>query len=277
MNKRLRLAASMIGPVSLCWGLMTMPVVLSQTPPRVQVPQREQISAPERTPLEDPSLAERPVRYEQVIVKPSEGYFAGFGGYTFGGKFDSDNSATFNGATFGNRNLADSAVVGAKAGGFFPEQLSWLGVEAEVFRTTPHVEQEGSAPGSHVSVTTLAINAIARAQLACERKLERAEQVTERFTIQYEREFCRLQPYAGVGVGIFWLDASNSNFSAHANFVPGLNVLGGVRYYMTGRVSMFTEYKYNRATFNFVGPAGLAGFGGVYSINHLVGGFSYHY
>jgi hypothetical protein len=40
---------------------------------------------------------------------------------------------------------------------------------------------------------------------------------------------------------------------------------------------MFTEYKYNRATFNFVGVSGLGGFQGVYSVNHIVGGISYHY
>jgi len=126
-------------------------------------------------------------------------------------------------------------------------------------------------------VTTLAINAIARAQLACETRKTHTEQVTQRLTIQYEQEFCRLQPYAGGGLGINWVNISNSTFSAHANYVPGFNALAGVRYYVTDRIAMFTEYKYNRATFDFVGVQGLAGFHGVYSINHIVGGLSYHY
>jgi opacity protein-like surface antigen len=205
------------------------------------------------------------------------GRFAAFGGYTFGGKFDAEGVGLLNGASFGNGSLANSAVVGAKAGGFFPESLNWFGVEAELFNTTPHIEQQGAAAGSHMRVTTLAINAIARAQFACEKKHLDTEQVTERFAFHYVTEFCRLQPYAGVGLGIYWVDISNSTFAAHANFVPGFNALTGVRYYLTDRIAMFTEYKYNRATFNFAGVQGLAGFEGVYSINQIVGGISYHY
>ena len=146
-----------------------------------------------------------------------------------------------------------------------------------MFNTTPNIEQQGAAPGSHMRVTTLAINAIARAQFDCKKKHLDTEKVTERFAFHYVTEFCRLQPYAGVGLGIYWMDISNSTFAAHANFVPGLNVLGGVKYFITDRIAMFTEYKYNRATFNFSGVQGLAGFEGTYSINHVVAGFSYHY
>ena len=219
----------------------------------------------------------RGTQNEQVILYPTEGYFAVFGGYTFGGKFDAEGTGLFNGASFGNGSLADSAVVGAKAGGFFPDSLSWFGVEGELFNTTPNIEQQGAAAGSHMRVTTLAINAIGRARFACEKKHLDTEQVTERFAFHYVTEFCRLQPYAGVGLGINWVDISNSSFSAHENFALGFNALAGVRYHFTDRIAMFTEYKYNRATFNFAGVQGLAGFEGVYSINHIVGGFSYHY
>ena len=232
----------------------------------------ERITADPETPA--PSSA---MQSEEVIVHPTEGYFAGFGGYTFGGKFDAEGTGLFNGVSFGNGSLANSAVVGAKAGGFFPQSLNWFGVEAELFNTTPHIEQQGTAAGSHMRVTTFAINAIARAQFACEKKHLETEQVTERFAFHYVAEFCRLQPYAGVGLGIYWVDISNSAFSAHANFVPGFNALAGVRYYFTDRIALFTEYKYNRATFNFAGVQGLAGFEGVYSVNHIVGGISYHY
>ncbi|HKS76453.1 MAG TPA: hypothetical protein VJQ82_24780 [Terriglobales bacterium] len=211
------------------------------------------------------------------MVHPTEGYFAGFGGYTFGGKFDAEGAGVFNGVNFGNGSLASSAVVGAKAGGFFPSSLNWFGVEAELFNTTPNIEQQGAAAGSHMRVTTLAINAIARAQFACENRHVETEQVTERFAFHYVREFCRLQPYAGVGLGIYWVDISNSSFSAHANFVPGFNALAGIRYYVTESIALFTEYKYNRATFHFAGVQGLAGFQGDYSVNHIVGGISYHY
>lgn len=227
---------------------------------------------------DEPRSSPKSVRYEQVLVHPTEGYFAGFAGYSFGGKFDADGIGVLNGVSFGNHNLADSVAYGAKVGGFFPSYLNWFGVEAELFNTTPNIEQQGAAAGSHLRVTTLAINAIARAQFACTSILEQTEQVSDRFEIRYEREFCRVQPYAGVGLGLYWFDLSNSTFSAHANFVPGLNVLGGVRYYVTERIAFFTEYKYNRATVDF-GSAGvqLAGFSGVYSLNQIVWGISYHY
>jgi len=232
----------------------------------------------ERT-AENPEAAptQKGVETQQIIMHPTEVYVAAFGGYTFSGKLSTEGTGTFNGVNFGNGSLADSAVVGAKVGGFFLDSLHWFGVEAELFSTTPHIEQQGAAAGSHMRVTTLAINAIARAQFACEKKPLYTVQETERFALQYATELCRLQPYAGVGLGINWVDISNSTFSAHDNFVPGLNVLAGVRYYFTDHIAMFTEYKYNRVGFGFTGVQGLANFNGVYSINHIVGGISFHF
>ena len=265
------LLVRLLGAAACCGiGMTTVPTAVAQTHNEPGAMERP-ATGPESTP------ATKGVQNEKVLVHPTEGYFATFGGYTFGGKFNAGGTGVFNGVSFGNGSLADSAVVGAKAGGFFPESLNWFGVEAELYNTTPHIEQQGAAAGSHMRVTTLAINAIARAQFKCERKHLDTEQVTERFAFQYETEFCRLQPYAGVGLGLYWVDISNSSFSAHANFVPGFNALAGLRYYFTDRIAMFTEYKYNRATFNFSGVQGLAGFEGTYSINHIVAGFSYHY
>lgn len=243
---------------------------------QVAGPKEPRASEP-TTPNQETPSAQRGPQSEQVVVHPTEGYFGAFGGYAFGGKFDAEGTGLLNGVSFGNGSLASSAVVGAKVGGFFPQSLNWFGVEAELYNTTPHIEQQGSAAGSHMRVTTLAVNAIARGQFACEKKYLETEQVTERFAFQYVTEFCRLQPYAGVGLGLYWVDISNSSFSAHANFVPGFNALGGIRYYFTDRIAMFTEYKYNRATLNFSGVQGLAGFEGVYSINLIVAGFTYHY
>ena len=264
----------LITGVVACCSLVAIasPVVLAQT----AAEKAPRASEPSTTSPEAAASA-KGIQNEQVVLYPTEGYFAAFGGYTFGGKFDAEGIGLFNGASFGNGSLANSAVVGAKAGGFFPNALSWFGVEGELFNTTPHIEQQGAAAGSHMRVTTLAINAIARARFACEKKHLDTEQVTERFAFHYVTEFCRLQPYAGVGLGINWVDISNSSFSAHENFVLGFNALAGIRYYLTDRIAMFTEYKYNRATFNFAGVQGLAGFEGVYSINHIVGGISYHY
>jgi len=241
------------------------------------VAQKESQTSERSTTNPETSSAQKSVQIQQVAVHPTEGYFAGYGGYAFGGKLGGEGTGSFNGVSFGNGSLADSAVVGAKVGGFFPDSLNWFGVEAELFNTTPHIEQQGAAAGSHMRVTTLAINAIARAQFACEKKHLETVQETERFAFEYVSEFCRLQPYAGVGLGINWVAISNSTFSARENFVPGFNGLAGIRYYFTDRVAMFTEYKYNRVGFGFTGTQGLVNFDGVYSINQIVGGISIHY
>jgi opacity protein-like surface antigen len=90
-------------------------------------------------------------------------------------------------------------------------------------------------------------------------------------------DFCRLQPYVGAGVGIFFARASNGTSSSD-NGVPGLNALAGVRYFFTEHVALFGEYKYNRATFEFenIGGSG-AGLKGDYSVSHIVGGLSFHF
>ena len=86
------------------------------------------------------------------------------------------------------------------------------------------------------------------------------------------------KPYAGVGLGVFFARASDTTGSASDNAGPGLNVLAGVRYFMTERVALVGEYKYNRATFDFdtVG-ATAAGLKGDYSASHIVGGLSLHF
>jgi hypothetical protein len=228
--------------------------------------------------------AEPEVKTERIRVRPSETYVAGFGGYTFGGKINNMEGTGFlSGLNLNDRDLADSAVYGGKIGHFFGDRLDWLGIEMEAFNTTPHVEQQGLVPGSHFRVTTLAFNLIGRLKLGCEMKTVRTEPRSRRegirYETQYEREFCRLQPYAGVGLGVFFANLSNNGNSVSDNAVPGLNALGGVRCYFTERIALFAEYKYNYAVFDAStsGPFGGAGFKGDYQVNHVVGGLSFHF
>ena len=220
-------------------------------------------------------------RIERKVLRPSETYLAGFGGYTFGGKLsDVEGAGLLPGVNLGDRDLADAGVYGGKVGHFFGDRMDWLGVEMEAFNTTPHVEQQGLVPGSHFRVTTLAFNLIGRLKLGCEMKTERTEPRSRRegirYETQYEREFCRLQPYGGVGLGVFFANLSNNGNSVSDNAVPGLNALAGVRYYFTERIALFAEYKYNWAALELTnGPIG--GFKGDYQANHVVGGLSFHF
>ena len=229
--------------------------------------------------------AEPEVKTQRIQLRPSETYVAGFGGYTFGGKFNNlEGTGLLSGLNLNDRDLAQSGVYGGKVGHFFRDRLDWLGVEMEAFNTTPHVEQQGPVPGSHFRVTTLAFNFIGRVKLGCEMKTVRTEPRSRREGVRYEtlyeREFCRIQPYAGVGIGVFFANFSTNGTSVSDNAVPGLNALAGLRFYFNERIALFGEYKYNYAVFDAStnGPVGgVAGFKGDYRANHVVGGLSFHF
>lgn len=234
-------------------------------------------------------LAQPETIIEHKHVRPSETYVGGFGGYTFGGGFSGVEGAGFlSGLQGTDRDLADSVVYGGKVGHFFSDRMDWLGLEMEAYNTTPHVKQDGPLPGVHQRVTTLAFNVIGRLKFGCEAKPVRTETRTERdvkvdreirYETHYERDFCRLQPYGGVGLGVFFAELSNNGSSASDNAVPGFNALAGLRYFVAERIALFGEYKYNFAPFEFTGN-GLGGAAGIqadYHANHIVGGLSLHF
>src|SRR5713101_6245754 len=110
------------------------------------------------------------------------------------------------GVTLSDLKLARSTILGAKLG-FFRRPKSWLGVETEFFYTNPHMKQQDitftvlgvpTPPvppfvGAHVRMATWALNLIAR----------------------YPGE--RFQPYAGVGLGIFWARISGQGIGTSAD------------------------------------------------------------
>jgi opacity protein-like surface antigen len=217
-------------------------------------------------------------RYEEE--RPREFYVAGFGGYTIGHGFDNvEGTGIASGLNLGDFSLKNSGVYGLKIGYFLPRRLTWLGFEVEGFNTTPHIEETNLISGTHLRVTTLAFNAIARLKTMCQRHEDHGRKTggTEDTVYRYH-EFCRLQPYVGVGLGVFFARASDEAGSVSDNGVPGLNALAGLRFYVTERIALFGEYKYNRATFDFdnIGGANI-GLKGDYSASHIVGGLSLHF
>jgi hypothetical protein len=210
---------------------------------------------------------------------PSELYFAGFGGYTFGhGINDVEGTGLASGNSFGDIGLKNSGVYGAKLGYFLPDRLNWLGLEIEGFNTTPHIKESSFSTSSHLRVTTLAFNAIARAKMMCDYDDDRRADSPRPRDTDSRRDFCRLQPYVGAGLGLFFARASSAGSSVSDNAVPGLNALAGVRYYITRGVAVFGEYKYNRVNLDFDNLGGTgAGLSGTYSVSHVVGGLSFHF
>ena len=221
---------------------------------------------------------------ERKRVRPSETYLAGFGGSTFGGKINGlEGTGPLSGFNRDDRDLADSGIYGAKLGHFFGNRMDWLGVEIEGFNASPHVEQQGPVPGAHLRMTTLAFNLIGRLKFACKTTTDRTETRTEgekRIETRYEREFCRLQPYGGVGLGVFFADFSTAGTNVSNNAVPGLNALAGLRFYFNEHIALFGEYKYNYVVLDASasGPAGgTVGLRGDYQMNAVVGGLSFHF
>ncbi|GKS58587.1 hypothetical protein YTPLAS18_21140 [Nitrospira sp.] len=153
--------------------------------------------------------------------------------------------------------LEDSLAYGGKAGYFF-SSVDWLGVEVEAFNSNPNFKPTTVTVGGFpvnvgaidLRVTTAAANLVAR----------------------YPGN--RFEPYIGIGPGAFVARISRGG-NSQTSVVPGLNVIGGGRFYLTDWLALFTEYKFNYARFDF--DEGAIGFQGTYLANHVHGGISFHF
>ncbi|HEY6973792.1 MAG TPA: outer membrane beta-barrel protein, partial [Nitrospiraceae bacterium] len=137
------------------------------------------------------------------------------------------------GVTVGGNDLSlhNSVMYGAKLGYYF-DSLKWLGLETEAFNTTPNVKQQnltigginlGTQPGVDFRVLTWApVNIVARYQMGA------------------------FEPYAGVGLGVFFSRLSQGGSSSSSTDV-GLNTQVGLRYRVTNNLAVFGEWKFNHA------------------------------
>jgi opacity protein-like surface antigen len=190
------------------------------------------------------------------------------------------------GSEVSDQSLKSSFLFGGKVGHFF-SRYKWFGVEAEVFHTTPHIKQQqvtltspspviftpsgggppqalgnqfstaGEFSGAHFRVLTLApLN----------------------FVFRYPGR--RLQPYVAIGPGVFFgrvSTAVTSGPDSQSSTTVGLNTQVGLRYHLTRHVSMFGEWKYNYARFNFKENENFFGVKSTYSMNHFAFGLAYHF
>ena len=187
----------------------------------------------------------------------AEWYVAGQFGANFADRLtDVTGTNGFAGARAPDFDLKNSLTYGGKLG-YFPGNGAF-GVELDTFHTTPHIKNLDNIPGIHMRVTTAAVNFIAR-----------YPGVT-------------FQPYAGVGAAAVIAHISDSPTTRSDSTVTGgLNLLAGIRAFVTPYVAVFTEYKLTQATlrfdqaFNGFGTQG--GFVGDYRAQQLVVGVSYHF
>ena len=168
------------------------------------------------------------------------------------------------GVTLGGNDLSlhNSLMYGAKLGYYF-DSLKWLGVETEAFNATPHVKQQnltiggfdfGTAPGLNFRVLTWApVNIVVRHQMGA------------------------FEPYAGVGLGVFFSRLSDGTDSSSSTDV-GLNTQLGLRYRVTTNLALFGEWKFNHAniTHNNIAGTGL-NVSADYNAHNFVFGVGYHF
>jgi opacity protein-like surface antigen len=182
----------------------------------------------------------------------AEWYVAGMVGPTFADKLGNIEGTVFqlNAHDF---DLKNSLAYGAKLGYF--GQNGWFGLEGEIFNTTPHIKSIGPDSGIHLRVTTLALNFIGR-----------YPGVT-------------FQPYAGIGFGFLFSRLGQApGIQSDSDVSNALNLLAGLRFFVTPYVSMFTEYKFQQATMIFDSALGAnGGFIGDYRVQHVMFGVGYHF
>lgn len=184
------------------------------------------------------------------------------------------------GSTSSNLDLKASVMYGAKLGYYF-DSVKWLGVETEVFNTTPHMKQQTqtltvpqgfafaappscagsqscpiSASGSYLRVLTWApVNLVVRYQMG------------------------QLEPYAGVGMGVFFARLKDAGTGdSTSSTAVGLNTQVGLRYRVTSNIAIFGEWKFNHARFSFdATPNAFTNVDATYNVHHLVFGVGYHF
>ena len=191
----------------------------------------------------------------------TESYVAAFGGFSLAQSFTGVRGVGDNASVnVSDLSLARTGIGGLKLG-FSPSTAKWMALETEVFYASPHFKQQnvtvtgsgGSASadfaGSYTRVATWAFNWIVR----------------------YPGEW--IQPYAGAGLGIFWGRLADSGGTSSSDTSPGLNALAGLRIKVGQHFVLFSEYKYNRTSFDFSS----SDFHVLYQAHYVVGGLGWSF
>jgi opacity protein-like surface antigen len=154
---------------------------------------------------------------------------------------------------FQNFDLKNAVVYGGKLG-YFPGNGA-MGLELDVFNSQPNIKGMGDIPGIHLRVTNVGINLLLR----------------------YPGQ--TFQPYVGFGgAALIGHISQTVDVQSDTDVGFGINLLGGLRTFITPYVAIFAEYKYTRGTLTFSEAFGsVGGFSGDYQAQHVVFGLSYHF
>jgi opacity protein-like surface antigen len=229
----------------------------------------------------------------------AETYLAGQFGVTFPGKGLSDGdltstSAPFlggtvhypSGTTVSDQSLKNSLLIGGKIGHYF-SRAKWLGLEAELFYSTPHIKQQDITFRSGTPFTFTPSGGGPNTPLGNQLTAVGIEGANFHvltiapLNILFRYPGHRLQPYIGVGPGIFIARIKDPSITqgdaSQSSTKLGLNTFIGARYFLTRHVSAFAEGKYNYVRFNFGENPNFFGFKATYAPISVAFGVAYHF
>jgi len=187
-------------------------------------------------------------------VVQAEYYVAGQVGVNFADRLTGiQGTGNFVTQTGPDLDLKNAVLYGGKLG-FFPGNGA-MGLELDVFNSQPNIKNVGSIPGIPLGVTNVGINLLLR----------------------YPGP--TFQPYIGFGGAALIARISETvDVKSDTDVGFGVNLLGGLRTFITPYVAVFAEYKYTRGTLSFNEAFGSAGgFSGNYHAQAMVFGLSYHF
>ena len=190
------------------------------------------------------------------------------------------------GTTVSDQSLKTSFMFGGKIGHYF-SRARWFGLEAEIFYSTPHIKQQDITLRSDTPITFTPSTGGPSTSLGNELTAQGVQGVNfsvltiAPFNLMFRYPGNRLQPYIGIGPGIFIATikdpAVTQGDNSQSSTKLGLNTLIGVRYFLTRHVSAFAEGKYNYVRFNFEENPNFFGFNATYSPINVAFGVSYHF
>jgi len=150
----------------------------------------------------------------------------------------------------GDADFDPGVMVGGRVGFWF-EGVPYVGAEVDFYWANPEISVKVAGLSllidEDIDVYTGGINLLAR------------------------YPYWPIQPYGGVGLGIVTVDFERDNDTALA-----LQLMGGVRGFITDNIALFTEYKWVLSRLEFKGAGGEE-LEFDYSASHVYGGIEYHF
>jgi opacity protein-like surface antigen len=196
----------------------------------------------------------------------AESYVSAYLGAAFG--HDDDVQDNTGAGTPGTIEFGSSLAVGAKVGTWF-EKMPQFGVQLDF---------NGHFPTSEKFTFDFGV---AELPVGLDVDFMMVRSLTANAMVRYP--VGNIRPYAGIGAGIFNAEISDGNMIISGTTIPfdgdndsvwGWQVLAGVDFIVSPKFSVFAEYKYSRADFEFGKGIGLDV---DYTASQLYGGVSYYF